>query len=209
MKRVASAISPLIAIDRSAPKPLHRQIYEAYRSAIVGRRLRPRQRIPSTRMLAAELGVSRMPVLNAYAQLLAEGYFESRVGAGTLVSSRLMDQPAAPEAKSAPSAQRFSGVRPASLRSSSLPRAGRAPWLGFGAFGVGQIAFDHFPTQIWSSLLTRHGRSMNAASAHYGDQMGSSVLRETIAAYLRTARAGACEAQQIMIVSGSQQALEI
>ena len=79
----------MIAVDRKAAKALHTQIYDAYRTAIVTGSLRPRQRIPSTRVLATELGVSRFPVLNAYAQLLAEGYFESRVGAGTVVSSLL------------------------------------------------------------------------------------------------------------------------
>src|SRR5450755_79835 len=97
MKRVASGILPVIVVDRKAAKALHRQIYDAYRTAIVDRRLRSRQRIPSTRMLASELGVSRFPVVNAYAQLLAEGYFESRVGAGTVVSSSLPDQPASSE----------------------------------------------------------------------------------------------------------------
>jgi GntR family transcriptional regulator/MocR family aminotransferase len=87
MKRVASGILPLVAVDRMAPKALHKQIYDAYRGAIVNGSLRPRQRIPSSRVLASELGVSRFPVLNAYAQLLAEGYLESRVGAGTVVSS--------------------------------------------------------------------------------------------------------------------------
>ncbi len=77
MKRVASALLPLITIDRQSAEPLHRQIYEAFRSAIVQRKLRPKARVPSTRMLASELSISRMPVLNAYAQLLAEGYFES------------------------------------------------------------------------------------------------------------------------------------
>src|SRR5271157_5804108 len=92
MKRVASGIVPNIAINRKAPKALHRQIYEAYRTAIVDGSLRPRQRIPSTRVLASELGVSRFPVLNAYAQLLAEGYLEGRVAAGTIVSNSLPDQ---------------------------------------------------------------------------------------------------------------------
>src|SRR5215471_4710126 len=91
MKRVASGILPFIAVDRGAPKALHRQIYDAYRGAIIAGRLRPRQRIPSSRGLAFELGVSRFPVLNAYAQLLAEGYLESHVGAGTVVSSSLPD----------------------------------------------------------------------------------------------------------------------
>jgi len=209
MKRVPSAVLPIISVDRKAAEPLHRQIYDAYRSAIVDRRLRPSARVPSTRMLASELGVSRMPVLNAYAQLLAEGYFESRVGAGTLVCSSLPDQLTACEARSTASAQRLSGARPVSIRPLRLTRAQRAPWQGFGAFGVGQVAFDHFPIQIWSSLVTRHCRGMGADSAHYGDRMGSGDFRETIADYLRTARGVSCEARQIMIVSGSQHALEI
>ena len=81
----------MLAVDGKGPKPLYRQIYDAYRMAIVEGSLRPGQRIPSTRVLAAELGVSRFPVLSAYDQLLAEGYFESRVGAGTVVSSSLPD----------------------------------------------------------------------------------------------------------------------
>src|SRR5579864_4707128 len=92
MKRVASAIIPVIAIHRKSGETLHRQIYDAYRTAIVAGSLRPGQRIPSTRVLASELRVSRFPVLNAYAQLLAEGYFESRVGAGTVVSHSLPDR---------------------------------------------------------------------------------------------------------------------
>src|SRR5215831_14580028 len=92
VRKVSSAVFPLIAIDRNAPEALYQQIYEAYRSAIVGRTLRPGQRVPSTRMLANELGISRIPILNSYAQLLAEGYFESRVGAGTVVSRSLPER---------------------------------------------------------------------------------------------------------------------
>src|SRR5260370_34055367 len=92
MKRVASAILPIITIDRKVAEALHRQIYNSYRAAIIDGSLRPGQRIPATRVLASEIGVSRFPVLNAYAQLLAEGYFESRVGAGTVIASSLPDQ---------------------------------------------------------------------------------------------------------------------
>jgi GntR family transcriptional regulator/MocR family aminotransferase len=209
MKRVASAILPIIALDRKALEPLHRQIYDAYRTGIVDRRLRPGQQVPSTRMLAADLGISRMPVLNAYAQLLAEGYFESRVGSGTLVCSSLPDQVSAREAKGARFAKVLSGPRPVSARSSILPHGEPVLRRGWGAFGVGQVAVDQFPFQIWSGLVARHARRMDASAVHYGDQMGSRVFQETIATYLRTARAVACEAQQIMIVSGSQQALEV
>src|SRR5438045_3022973 len=91
MKRVSSGVSPLIAVDRKMKVPLHKQIYDNYRGMIVSRNLRAGQQIPSTRTLAAELRISRIPVLTAYAQLLAEGYFESRVGAGTFVCSSLPD----------------------------------------------------------------------------------------------------------------------
>lgn len=210
MKRVATGISPIIMIDRKAPKALHRQIYDAFRATIVDGGLRPGQRIPSTRMLASELGVSRLPVLNAYSQLLAEGYFESRVGAGTIVSRSLPDQITSSASTRATRAKALSGPRPVSRRSSILPRFERAPWLrGWGAFGVGQVAFDQFPLQIWSSLVARHCRNMDARSFHYGESIGSPALRETIASYLRTARSLNCVAEQIAIVSGSQQALEI
>src|ERR1700723_2193015 len=94
MKKVSSSFSPLIFIDRKASRPLHRQVYDAFRNAIISRSLRPGQRIPSTRSLASELRISRIPVLNAYAQLLAEGYIESRVGAGAFISTSLPDLPA-------------------------------------------------------------------------------------------------------------------
>jgi len=211
MKRVASGILPLIAIERHAQAPLHRQIYDAYRAAIVDGALRPGQRVPSTRVLASELGVSRFPVLNAYAQLLAEGYFEGRVGAGTVVSNSLPDQftSTAADIGVRPVPHR-SGPRPVASRSSILLRSESAPWRrGAGAFGVGQVAADQFPLHVWSRLVARSCRKMDAQSFHYGDQMGLWALRETIANYLRTARSLRCEAEQIMIVSGSQHALAL
>lgn len=210
MKRVASGILPMIAVDRKAPRALHQQIYDACRAAIVDGRLRPRQRIPSTRVLASELGVSRFPVLNAYAQLLAEGYVESRVGAGTVVSRSLPDQLTSSARTGIRVTAIRSGPRPVAQRLSYLTSLEKSPWLGgWGAFGVGQVAVDQFPLAIWSNLVARRSRNMDAKSFHYGDQMGSKSLRETIASYLRTARSVHCEAKQVMIVGGSQQALEI
>jgi GntR family transcriptional regulator / MocR family aminotransferase len=216
MKRVASGILPMIAVDRKAPKPLQRQIYDAYRDAIAARTLRSGQRIPSTRVLASDLRVSRFPVLNAYAQLLAEGYFESRIGAGTVVSSALPDQftSSLPTTRARGHAAN-SGPRPVARRTLLLPASAplasaHEPWLGgLGAFGVGQMAFDQFPLRIWSQLFMRRCRNLSARSFHYGDPRGSSALREIIAGYLRTSRSLHCEADQIVIVSGSQQALEL
>ena len=87
-----SAVLPaVIQVDRTSSKPLYRQLYDGYREAIVEQRLKAGDRLPSTRSLAAELGISRIPVLNAFEQLLAEGYFESRVGSGTFVARSLPD----------------------------------------------------------------------------------------------------------------------
>lgn len=210
MRKVSSAITPIISVNRNAQKPLHRQIYDAYRAVIVGGMLRPGQRVPSTRGLAAELGISRIPVLSAYAQLLAEGYFESRVGAGTAVSVSLPDQAVLP-----PSRDLYTPARPRTLgpiaKHSLLPISMETvPWRrGWGAFCVGQIDFDQFPFSVWNSLVTRHCRSMSTKYLDYGSPMGLKELRSTIATYLRTSRGVRCEDDQIMIVSGSQHALDI
>src|SRR5215831_14071298 len=141
MKRVPSGILPVVSVDRNAGLALHRQIYDSFRAAILDGRLRPGQRIPSTRILASEIGVSRFPVLSAYAQLLAEGYIESRVGAGTVISSRLPDQLMSSLTASAPLAETCRGPRPVARYSSTLPRLHRPPWLlGWGALCVGQVA---------------------------------------------------------------------
>ena len=211
MSKTAGAFSPLIAVNRSAVKPLHRQIYEAYRAAILGGRLQVGQQIPSTRALAGELRISRIPLVTAYAQLLAEGYLESRAGAGTFISRSLPDQMTSCAPRRARSAARTpSGPRMVSRIASLLPapegtrRAQRS-----GAFSVGQLAFDHFPFQTWTNLVGRHARKVRASALNYGEPMGAKAFRETIAAYLRTARAVECDARQIMVVSGSQQALDL
>jgi GntR family transcriptional regulator/MocR family aminotransferase len=210
MEKVSSGVSPVLTVDRKAAKPLHKQIYEGYRAAIAARSLRASQQIPSTRELANELKISRIPVLTAYAQLLAEGYFESRVGAGTFVCSSLPDQHPHGESNGNRAAQMRSGPRPVSKRAQQMPKHEIEPWIrGLGAFGLSQAAYDQFPTQIWSSIVTRHSRTKGPNALHYGGPMGFEPLREAICIYLRTARAVKCEPQQVMIVSGSQQALEI
>ncbi len=86
MKRISSSFLPPIALDARARMPMYQQLYEWFRRAILQGQLRPGQRVPSTRNLAAELKISRIPVSSAYEQLQAEGYFETFVGAGTCVA---------------------------------------------------------------------------------------------------------------------------
>jgi GntR family transcriptional regulator/MocR family aminotransferase len=209
MKKAPSGLAPVIQVQRRASNSLYRQVYEGYRKAIVDGSLRTGQRVPSTRVLASELGISRMPVLDAYAQLLAEGYFESRVGSGTVVSRSLPERMG--KAKPATQSRRFNKERRrVSKRCLHLANAeGFYAVRSLGPFSVSQIEFNDFPLAQWNSLVTRHARSAQAKSLDYGDPMGLQELRERIAEYLRIARGVRCDARQIMIVSGSQQGLEI
>jgi GntR family transcriptional regulator/MocR family aminotransferase len=210
MKHVASCVLPVISIDRKCPLALHRQIYDSFRTSILDGRLRPGQRIPSTRVLAAEVGVSRFPVLNAYAQLLAEGYIVGRVGAGTVVSASLPQQSTSGGVNGSNGVVPRSGPRPVADRCSLLPAKENLPWMmHYGAFRVGQVAVDQFPIHLWSILAARRSRLANLDSLHYGNLLGSPRLRQAIANYVKVARSVRCDPDQILIINGSQQALEI
>ena len=207
LKTELRGIVALISVDRRARKPLHQQIYNSFRHRIIQRELRAGELVPSSRSLARELGVSRLPVLNAYAQLLAEGYFESRVGAGTFIATSL---PAQHRSLGAAAARIDNTSRRISSRAAAMPPYQRPVWAGsLGPFQIGQPDLHSFPMDIWSKLIARYSRSVQVKGLQYGDPMGVPELRETIAVYLRTARGVHCEADRIMIVSGSQQALDL
>ncbi len=210
MSLLATRISPIIAVDRSAGMPLHQQVYDGYREAILRGDLRPGQRIPSSRELASEIQISRFPVLHAYAQLLAEGYFESQVGSGTFISAKLPEEMMSSARNANGREAALSGRRTVSRRTMLYPHfEWDAHLRGWGAFGVHQPAFDQFPFQIWSSLVSRHSRNPHASAIHNINPLGSERFRQEICAYLRTSRAVKCDPAQIMVVSGSQQALDI
>jgi GntR family transcriptional regulator / MocR family aminotransferase len=207
LKTELRGVVALISVGRRARKPLHQQIYDSFRHRIIRRELRAGELVPSSRRLARELRVSRLPVLNAYAQLLAEGYFESRVGAGTFIATSL---PAQHESLGAGTARIDSASRRISSRAAAMPPYQRPVWAGsLGPFQIGQPDLHSFPMDIWSKLIARYSRRVQVKGLQYGDPMGLPELRETIAVYLRTARGVRCEAGQIMIVSGSQQALDL
>jgi GntR family transcriptional regulator/MocR family aminotransferase len=206
MGDVSGGLLPVIPIDRKAPTPLHRQVYAGFRDAILRGDLAAGQQVPSSRALAAELAISRFPVLDAYSQLLAEGYFESRVGSGTFVSASLPSRRG--QTRSAPPATQ--PRRHTSRRATLYPPYDPFPWRhGMGSFGVHQPALDQFPLELWSKLLARHSRVLRLYPADNIHPLGLKMFRESICAYLRTSRAVRCEPDQIMVVSGSQQALDI
>jgi len=210
MKKTSSAVLPVIAVNRNSARPLHNQIYDAYRALIVDGNLRPGQQLPSTRALTSELNVSRIPVLTAYAQLLAEGYCETRVGAGTFVSRSLPDQMLPTKRSTGLRTPIRSGSRSIARRAQVLPQYKAEPGLrGLGPFCVGQPAYDQFPFSIWANLVARYCRNPRPGALHYGGPLGFEGLRDAICTYLRTARLVRCDPEQVLIVSGSQQALEI
>jgi len=190
-----------LAIDRDTGTPLHRQVYEGLRQAILGGRLRPGQRVPSTRGLATDLGISRLPVLTAYDQLLHEGYLTGRTGSGTFVSEGVPDDLLRPPARTGgtPRAPHSSSTRP--------PPANRDQALG--PFQIGLPAVDEFPRTVWARMVARHAHAMAPAQMAYGDPAGLAELRVAVAEHLRAARAVRCEADQVLIVSGSQAALRL
>ena len=210
MRKGAGGVAPLVSLERRTRRPLQSQIYEALRSAIAERRLGAGARIPSTRALAVELHVSRIPVLNAYAQLLAEGYLESRTGAGTFVSSSLPGVAGATGGPKGEARHAKRGARKTAARALRIPRYEQLAWLGGqGAFNLSEADTSSFPFRAWARLAARYWRTMRTRPLVYGDAKGLRELREAIAGYLRAARSVRCEWEQILIVSGSQQGLDL
>jgi GntR family transcriptional regulator/MocR family aminotransferase len=196
-----------IPLDRTSSVPIFRQLYDALRHAILDGRLRPGQRIPSTRSLAADLGVSRLPALSAYEQLLHEGYLVGRTGSGTFVSADLPDD----LLRARPGVRLTIHKRPAAVRKRAvLNQPLPASWsLPVVPFQIGLPALDLFPHTTWAKLVARHVRAETADRLAYSDPAGLRGLRAAVAEHVRASRAVRCEADQILIVPGSQAALRV
>jgi GntR family transcriptional regulator / MocR family aminotransferase len=200
------------ALDAGAGVPLYRQLYEDIRGAILSGQLKAGTRLPSTRELAGDLRVSRNTVMNAFEQLLSEGYVEGHTGSGTFVSRVLPD-----ELLNARTGQRRAGrARPTrrtlSARGALLASTpvnvsrmtGRAR-----PFRPGTPALDAFPFETWARLSAKHWRRPRRDLLNYGDPAGHARLRAAIAEYLGAARAVRCEPEQVVVVGGAQQALDL
>ena len=214
----AASFLPPITLDPASTTPMYHQLSDWFRRAIVDGQLRPGQRVPSTRTLASELAVSRIPVLSAYEQLCAEGYLEPLRGAGTRVARSIPDEALRPaEARAGRSSSTAAGQRAVRdqvpRRISNRAAAMRGPpqtWLGSqGAFRVGEPALEEFPNAIWAKLVARQARRLRKEHMGYGEPMGHLPFREAIAEYLRTVRAVRCEAGQVLVTTGAQQGLQI
>jgi GntR family transcriptional regulator / MocR family aminotransferase len=192
-----SGLSPglLVRLDRSASQPLRGQLEASLREAIRGGRLRAGERLPSSRELARELGVSRGMVQDCYAQLLAEGYLTSHTGSATRVA-RISGQQAGDQPGPAPAA-----VAPS-------PRHAPEPPL-IADFKHGVPDLSSFPRTDWAWAVKQACTQAAAADLGYGDPRGSSVLREVLAGYLRRVRAAAASPARMIISTGFAQGLNL
>ena len=201
-----------IPLDASAAAPLFRQLYDGLRGAILSGALGSGARLPPSRTMAGELGVSRNTVLNAYEQLLAEGYLEGKVGSGTFVTRTLPEEALLARGGGVPRDGTPAAAAALSRRGALL--AGTPAWVVRGSanprpFRPGVPALDALPLDVWSALSARHWRGSADEVLGYGDPAGYRPFREVIAAHLRTARAAICEADQVIIVAGTQQGLDL
>jgi GntR family transcriptional regulator/MocR family aminotransferase len=189
-------------------EPLFRQAYRGLRQAILLGTLRAGERLPSTRDLAEQLHISRTVVLLAYDQLLAEGFVEGRGGSGTYVSERLKGNAARREGVPAkPRLSRFGAAAAASGAMVDTPQ--RRPAALRYDFIYGRSDLATFPFEAWKTLLLRNVRKAPVRQFDYGPAVGSRPLREALCAHLRRSRAVVCEPDEVMIVNGSQQALDL
>ena len=195
--------------------PLYRVLYIHIRAAILSGELTGGMKLPSTRALAEELNISRNTVLNAYRQLLAEGYLEGKEGSGTFVAhvlpELLLTAPTYPSPRIAqPSRDEahqplFSERAKAQITASQPASRGEMP----RPFVPEAPALDAFPFQLWTRLVVRQARRMPVNHFTYQDSAGYRLLREAIVAHVTVSRQVHCTPDQVMIVPGSQGALDL
>lgn len=193
-------------LDAGEALPLYRQLYNQLRAAILSGEILPGSRLPPSRALAGELEVARVTVEQAYRQLATEGYVTSRRGAGTFVADALP----APHSEEAPFRPRLAswGQRVKRL-GSAAQRPPRSSGGDFIDFGFGR-SFPHiFPYDVWRRLLARYLSTDDVMLSRYGSVAGFEPLRSAIAGYLRRWRGVRCTPEQVVIVNGLQQALDI
>ena len=187
-------------------RPVVRQVYDQVRAAIHAGALKPGGRLPSSRDLAARLGVARASVVAAYEQLLAEGYAEGRAGSGTYVSADLSG--VAEVAASRVESDRLMEPAAAPAPSEVLGRLSlpEAP-LAARTFSNGRTLMDARAQDAWSASTRRALRRLGAEHFGYSDPAGDLGLRTAIADYLR--RAGGCTPEQVIVTSGAQHAVDL
>ena len=205
----------LVRLDRAAAEPLHQQLYRQIRDELISGSVNNNSsRLPSSRALAADLGISRFTVNVALSRLHAEGYLQSKVGSGTFVAEPL------PE--SFLSAKTTKASRPTerpprlSDRVRNIPDQRAGKQFDFGIAGPPGVSFvpavaalDEFPIEIWERLRAQVLARKGAHLLQYASSRGDPDLRKALATYLCDYRGARCHPDQIIITAGTQQAMMI
>jgi GntR family transcriptional regulator/MocR family aminotransferase len=207
--------TPFIMLDMSdCDRPLYRQIYDSIRFSILNGEFQSGMRLPASRALAEQLGISRMTVINAYEQLLAEGYLEGRAGSGTFVASRLPEEflhtpivnGAANTGTRIPRNLQLSNYGH-HLNDNEQKIIGNHSATVAVPFQHSLTAIDEFPFDIWSKIAQKHLKYSYRHLGGYNDPAGFRPLRRAIASHLRATRGVQCEEEQVIITGGTQQAV--
>lgn len=175
--------------DPGSTEPIYRQLYWRFRRAIAEGLLKPGERVPAARALAKELGVARGTIDNAYALLTAEGYFEPRGQAGTVIAHGI--------ASAQPTPVVITPYKAVRQQAQVLP------------FQMGLPALDAFPRKIWSKIAARCVRATQLADMANPPIGGLPALRTAIASYLQVARGIHCAPEQIFVTSGYRNTLSL
>jgi GntR family transcriptional regulator/MocR family aminotransferase len=195
---------------KDSAAPAYRWLYASLRAAILEGRLHPASRLPATRDLARQYRLSRGTIVNAVEQLKSEGYVQARMGSGTYVSNTLPDEllqvrssakPSLPPEKTRP--RRISAyAKRVQLFPTFAPRPSRA-------FRPNLPALDLFPTTLWAQVAARRLRKVSTNFLLGCDALGYLPLRQAVADYLNSSRGVNCVPDQVAIVSGAQEALDL
>jgi GntR family transcriptional regulator/MocR family aminotransferase len=200
----------LVLPQRDAEMSANRWLYEALRAEILEGRLRPGARLPATRDLGRQYGLARGTIVNAFDQLKSEGYVEGSVGSGTYVSKVLPD-----DLLQAPREDGPGTPAPRKRRRRVSDYAGRVnlfPNLEVRptrAFRANMPALDLFPTTLWAQVAARRLRCVSTNLLVGCSPMGYPPLRQAVATYLSTSRGVKCVPEQVAIISGVQEALDL
>ena len=197
----------MVRVDRRQKAALQSQLSQQIRELIINGQLKAGVRLPSTRDLVDQLGVSRNTIVYALDQLVAEGYLQSRIGSGIYVEDLRRDDRIAPRRNNDDGlsirilgrAKQFSGLSIAPVYSSNKIRP----------FRPCQPALDHFPIRNWNRARSYALRNQTSQLLVESESAGLLRLRSALAAYLRESRGVRCTSEQVMITAGTQQALSL
>ncbi|MCO4878268.1 PLP-dependent aminotransferase family protein [Paraburkholderia caribensis] len=220
----SSVLSDWLAqrLDRSSSQPLYRQLQRLLQSAILLKELPAGARVPSSRLLAEELGLARNTVIQVYEQLAIEGYVTSTTGRGTFVANttpeEFTEKIRAPSEKDELFAElrgkeeklpSTSGQLALSHRGARLVSEAGVSKRQLGAFMPGVPDVTHFPARVWTRLHNKYWRRLRPDLLTYAPGGGLAQLRHALADYLRTSRSVRCSPEQIIITTGIHQSVDL